>query len=86
MISSVDWNEFWDLSENIDEFVEHFTLTILQICERRKQTTHSTFLTEKGASFSLVSNQLKKIPAAQPLRLLHFRTSLPSFMLTSEML
>ena len=49
MISSVDWNELWNLSENIDEFVELFTLTILQICEIccpkkvacRKKTNHS---------------------------------------------
>ena len=48
MISSVDWTELWDLSENIDEFVELFTLTILQICEIcctkkvacRKKTNH----------------------------------------------
>ena len=49
MISSVDWKELWDLSENIGEFVELFTLTILQICEIccpknfacRKKTNHS---------------------------------------------
>ena len=49
MISSVDWKELWDLSENINEFVEPFTLTILQICEIccpkkvacRKKTNHS---------------------------------------------
>ena len=49
MISSVDWNELWDLSENIDEFVELFTLTILQICKiccpkkvsLREKTNHS---------------------------------------------
>ena len=49
MISSVDWKELWDLSENIDGFVELFTLTILQVCEIcypkkvvcRKKTNHS---------------------------------------------
>ena len=49
MISSVDWSKLWDLSENIDEFVELFTLTILQICEIccpkkvacRKKSNHS---------------------------------------------
>ena len=33
MISSVSWNDLLDPSGDIDEFVELFTLTVLQICE-----------------------------------------------------
>ena len=33
MISSVSWNDLLDLSGDIDDFVELFTLTVLQICE-----------------------------------------------------
>ena len=33
MISSVDWNYLWELCYDIDDFVELFTLTTLQICE-----------------------------------------------------